>query len=89
MYGLTEHIYKNFENYSQKELKEYINIIHNSAEQLLELLENLLHWSRTQRGKMQFNPISINLAEIISQAIALQKISADKKVEKVKPKLKT
>jgi len=83
LYGLTDFVSKNFDTYSPQEIKNYFDLIHNSAEELLELLENLLHWSRTQRGKMEFHPILLNLNDIVQKIISLQKISADKKNIKI------
>ncbi len=46
---------------------------------MLELLENLLHWSRTQRGKMQFSPKEINLSDVINKIFNLLSMNAEKK----------
>ncbi len=79
LHGLTGHIAGNFETLDREELKESISIIHDSAEELMDLLENLLHWSRSQRGKMLFKPTRIDLQEIIKKNISLQKMNAEKK----------
>ena len=42
-------------------------------------MENLLQWSRTQTGKLAYNPETINLHTIISQETELLRINADKK----------
>ena len=79
LYGLTEHISRNFEDLTRKELHECIDVIHESAEQLLRLLENLLHWSRVQRGKIPFHPVKLNLNEMIDNTIELLQINAREK----------
>ncbi len=38
-------------------LEEYARMINTSAVQTYRLLENLLEWANTQRGKMSFNPV--------------------------------
>jgi signal transduction histidine kinase/Tfp pilus assembly protein PilF len=79
LHGLTQHLLNNFDNFDSEEIKESIEIIYNSADDLLELLENLLHWSRTQRGKMEFTPAEVNISEIISKIFNLLKMNAEKK----------
>ena len=46
---------------------EYADLINASAVQTFRLLENLLEWARAQRGEISFNPVPINLNEIISE----------------------
>ncbi|MEA3317671.1 MAG: tetratricopeptide repeat-containing sensor histidine kinase, partial [Bacteroidota bacterium] len=79
LYSLTDILSQNFDDYSKKELKEHFKIIKDSAEQLLDLLDNLLRWSRSQRGKIKYNPATLNLNSIIKDNIDLLKINADKK----------
>jgi len=44
---------------------EYTEMINTSAVQTLRLLENLLEWANSQRGKLSFTPVPINLSELI------------------------
>jgi len=64
---------------SRKELHEFIDLIHESGEQLLNLLENLLYWSRTQRGKISFNPVQIELERVVEHTQELLQINAQEK----------
>lgn len=79
LHGLTQHLLNNYDTFDSEEIKESIEIIYNSADDLLELLENLLHWSRTQRGKMKFTPTEVNISEIITKIFNLLKMNAEKK----------
>ncbi len=79
VYGLTQYLSQNFDVLSKKELKKPIELIYQSADELLELLDNLLHWSRTQRGKMEFSPKTLDLHEMVNKNINLLKMNADKK----------
>jgi signal transduction histidine kinase len=45
----------------------------------MDLLTNLMEWSRSQTGRMVFNPININLAELIEETSALLQESANHK----------
>ncbi|KAF5071370.1 Adaptive-response sensory-kinase SasA [anaerobic digester metagenome] len=77
--GFSELLHNNYDNFSTTETKEYIGVINESAQSLFRLLENLLQWSRTQTGKLAYNPETINLHTIISQETELLRINADKK----------
>ena len=79
VYGLTQYLSQNFDILSKKELKKPIELIYESADELLELLDNLLHWSRSQRGKMEFSPKALDLHEMVKKNINLLKMNADKK----------
>lgn len=79
LHGLTKHLLNHYEEFEKEEIKDSLELIYNSADELLELLENLLHWSRTQRGKIQFSPIEINLSEIVSKIFSLLSMNAKKK----------
>ncbi|MFC2096136.1 tetratricopeptide repeat protein [Bacteroidota bacterium] len=79
LHGLTQHLLNNYEEFEANEIEQSIKLIYNSADDLLELLENLLHWSRTQRGKMEFSPKEIKLSEVINKIFGLLSINAKKK----------
>jgi PAS domain S-box-containing protein len=57
--GFSELINQNFENFSEQELKHYINLIYKSSITVTELLENLLTWSRAQRNILTVSPHNI------------------------------
>lgn len=79
LHGLTKHLIDNFDTFSNEEIKQFADIIYNSADDQLELLENLLYWSRTQRGKIQFSPKKIDLHDIITRNCDLLKVTANRK----------
>jgi len=79
LHGLTHHLLNNYEEFDKNEIKQSLELIYNSADDLLELLENLLHWSRTQRGKIQFAPKEIKLSEVINKIFNLLSMNAEKK----------
>ncbi|NOQ27958.1 MAG: tetratricopeptide repeat protein [Bacteroidales bacterium] len=79
LHGLTKHLFTNYDDFDTEDIKQSLELIYNSSDDLLELLENLLHWSRTQRGKMPFTPKEINLSDIVNKTINLLKVNADKK----------
>jgi len=50
---------------------EYITLIHQSSRRGYNLLKNLLEWSRSQTGRMQFNPQAFPLKTLIEHNIDL------------------
>jgi len=53
--------------------------INQSVKHLLDLLENLLTWSRSQRGRIKYDPVKFNLSNLIQENINLHKLLAEKK----------
>ncbi len=52
-------------------LEKYAGIIQNSSQQAMDLLMNLLEWSRSQTGRMDFSPVSVRISLLIEQATEL------------------
>jgi len=57
--------------FDQAKVEEYGGAVHESAERMLKLLENLLEWSRLQMGQLEFVPGTVNLKEIIDTNLGL------------------
>lgn len=72
---LAEQVGKN--NYNG--IGEYANMIQTSSWHAMDLLTNLMEWSRSQTGRMEFKPVKINLVELIDEASALLQESANHK----------
>jgi signal transduction histidine kinase/ligand-binding sensor domain-containing protein len=69
--GLSDIVIQNFKEWSDEQLLKHIEHIHQSANKLNQLLENLLQWSRSQQGRISFNPERIVLAEVLDETIKL------------------
>ena len=54
-------------------------MIKTSSESAFNILENLLHWARTQTDTIRYNPAQIKISELIEQNIELTKASAENK----------
>ncbi len=50
-------------------VEEYAKYIHNSSWRAMDLLTNLLEWSRSQTGRMEFHPENMQIAELIDATI--------------------
>ncbi|GAK58475.1 sensory transduction histidine kinase [Candidatus Vecturithrix granuli] len=77
--GFTEIIENRIETYNPKRLKELIKKLKNSAEQLYELFENLLTWSRVQRGAMHHDPKKIHLFVLAEANLKMMQPKAELK----------
>jgi ligand-binding sensor domain-containing protein/signal transduction histidine kinase len=56
-----------------------IRKIHESIKQIHALLENLLTWSRSQTGRLKFEPVNFNLTRLIEVNINLHRAMAENK----------
>lgn len=79
MMGQAQLLAANVDRYSQMELKAQLEKLSASADKLYTLLENLLTWSRLQRGAMVYTPEPFLLNEIIEDNLALFLSKAEQK----------
>jgi PAS domain S-box-containing protein len=77
--GFSELMLKNISKYSIDEIERFVGIIHSTSKNAYNLLENLLNWSRTQTGTIEFSPNQYNLNEIIINNLDFVKNYALKK----------
>lgn len=77
--GFTELMRVNFDRYSKDQLRNYIDILYETADSGYSLLKNLLEWSRSQTGSLKRSPEVIDIVEITKDVIQLLEISASKK----------
>lgn len=80
--GLTEMLSRQVETLDPIEIAEFSNQLNQSSSKLLNLIENLLHWSRSQIGSIKLNPQIISLSKIVTDAFDVLGIQAkSKKIE--------
>jgi len=48
-------------------IEEYTGIILKSSQRAMDLLKNLMEWSRSQTGRMEFNPAYFQMTELINE----------------------
>ncbi len=77
--GFAQLLSENIERYSLDDIQQKVSKIRTSAERLYALLENLLTWSRIQRGAMEYYPESINLCEVAEDNVELFTPNAEQK----------
>ncbi len=77
--GLAEILSTNSDSLSKEDVKEISNQIHQSSKQIFNLLENLLEWSRIQRGKINYVKVDLNIKTLIDKIINLYHHNANQK----------
>lgn len=77
--SFSELLVKEFDTISHDELKEYIGMIHESAENLYKLLDNLLQWSRSQIGSITYTPEILDIVDIIYSVNSDLKVDLEQK----------
>ncbi len=65
----TEIMAENLQAYDMAEIQTMIGSMKESATGLFKLLENLLEWTRMQRGLISYNPEQLNLINVFSDSI--------------------
>jgi signal transduction histidine kinase/ligand-binding sensor domain-containing protein len=77
--SISELMVESFDHTEKEDHRAGFKKIHQSVKHLLDLLENLLTWSRSQRGRIKYDPVRFNLTTLIQENINLHKLLAEKK----------
>lgn len=77
--GFSDLIKTDYNDLDDQEIREYIDLINDSAHSYYELLENLLKWSRSQTGGLSYEPLNINLEQLANKSLDLNKQKLDQK----------
>ena len=77
--GLSSAIVNEYDNLSHDEIQMFLESINNTAQNLYNLIENLLQWSRVQRSNIKMNLMKIELHDEIEYIISLIQNNAAKK----------
>ena len=77
--GLAEILTLNAQHYDKDKIQTLVTRLYSSAQRLYALLENLLTWSKIQRGLMECMPANLELYEIVEKNIDLFTGQAEKK----------
>ena len=77
--GLSNLLLESIETGDTKEIDIYAKLMQNASGQTMELLVNLLEWSRSQTGAIKYQPSLVNLSLLVDEVIALSKSQADVK----------
>lgn len=77
--GLSDLLANNYHEMDNSDVEESINDIYRASKQAFTLLENLLDWARSQTGRMEYQPVTFNLTELLSQTVSVASAAAENK----------
>jgi PAS domain S-box-containing protein len=77
--SLIDLMHDNLADMEMDEIKEIIDLVHQSAKSTSKLMDDVLLWSTAQSGKMKFNPELINFKEKSLGVVELLKSVAEAK----------
>jgi signal transduction histidine kinase len=77
--GFSELISGNSRDYTSEEIQRYSKIINEAAKNIHLLIENLLEWSRSQSGNIDYHPEKTDLKPMVTDIFKVFEIHADKK----------
>jgi two-component system sensor histidine kinase/response regulator len=77
--GFTQIFLESFEEFSSQEIKESLSSLQKTAKTVYTLVDNLLTWSRLQRGMMEYFPQEVFLEKVAEHNINLLVSTAEQK----------
>jgi two-component system, sensor histidine kinase and response regulator len=82
--GLSELLKDRYEDMSGEDVSRISSSMNQAAKNLFSFLENLLEWSRSQMGHMEYKPSKLDLSETVTRTFSIfEATAAEKKVELV------
>ena len=76
---VTDVLHQDFNSFNEDEKQDLIKEMKNSSDSIYQLLDNLLTWSRSQRGIIKYNPERFELKKLVSMIKDLLSSQASKK----------
>ncbi len=86
--GYTSLLLSQYDTLTKDERLDYLENISLAADSTYNLLENILEWSRTQMGKIDFKPDNFDLSTLINDVIILSRTQAAAKNIRLLSKVK-
>ena len=77
--NMSNTLASDFDEFSNNDIKEFINNVYKSSKNLVDLLENLLFWSRSQSGTLEFNPMALQVNILTDDIVSHFRMQALKK----------
>lgn len=79
--GFSELLSENIKKRDSQNIIRYADVINQSSRKAVSLLLNLMEWTRSQTGKLDYNPEKIKVHELLSEIMQLfLEMSAEKKI---------
>ncbi len=77
--GYSYLLSKDYDRFTEEERRQFAFDIHHSTNNIFRLLQNLLEWSRSQTGRLIYNPREIEFKRIIENSVSVLRSLADQK----------
>lgn len=69
--GFSELLFGSIRMKNYEDVDKFAEIIHRSSKLAMDLITNLLDWTRSQTGRMEFNPEYFEIVSLINQVLDL------------------
>jgi signal transduction histidine kinase len=79
LYSMSALLSTNYDMLDEPERRTGLSKIQQQGELIFRLIENLLTWSRSQRGGLVFSPVQLNLTKLVEVNVNLHKVGAIQK----------
>ena len=82
--GYSYLMHKDYERFKEDERRKFASDIYQSTNNIFRLLQNLLEWSRSQTGNLNFSPAVVEYQRILDNSLSVLRSLADQKNIKIK-----
>ena len=85
--GLSELLLDEYDDLDQEEISQIADSMNKAAKRLYSFLENLLEWSRTQMGRVEFTPFRMDVSETVGRVFSLFSATSEEKEIRMESKV--
>lgn len=79
MLGFSDLLKSRYDNLSEEQKMKYLDLINANIHKTYDFFENLLEWSRAQRGAIEVNPMRVSVFLLVEEVLGVLSLMADKK----------
>jgi len=69
--GFSDLLVAQVDKNNLEKIKDYASIIQQSSQRAMGLLMNLMEWSQSQTGRMNFSPVNFEFVELLNETVLL------------------
>lgn len=77
--GFNEIIAESLKRKEYDDIETYNKIVVDSSNGLIKMIDNLLLWSKSQQNNLKLDPSSVNIKDLIDEAVSVSELQAKKK----------
>jgi len=82
--GYSYLLQKDYDRFKEDERRKFASDIYQSTNNIFRLLQNLLEWSRSQTGNLNFSPAVVEYQRILNNSLSVLRTLADEKNIEIK-----